>query len=105
MGTLVYDLSGNLISRNPSDDMESGSGKLAILSDGSYIMVASKVVPNECKTSTEIIKLNENFEEQGSIKLDDNLELGYDPDIIPLVRILPRDTAEGYTRQTERSTC
>ncbi len=84
MGTLVYDIDGNLISRTPSADMESASGKLAKLADGTYVMVASKITPNECKTSSEIVKLNDKFEEQGSIKLDESIELGFGPDIIPL---------------------
>ena len=84
MGTLVYDIDGNLISRTPSADMESASGKLEKLADGTYVMVASKITPNECKTSSEIVKLNDKFEEQGSIKLDESIELGFGPDIIPL---------------------
>ncbi len=84
MGTLVFDMNGNLISRTPSEDMESASGNLTKLSDGSYIMVVTKNTPNDCKTSSEIVKLNDRLEEQGSIKLDENIELGFDPDIIPL---------------------
>ena len=84
MGTLVFDLDGNLLSRTPSDNMESTAGNLAQLSDGSFVMIVSRLAQNECKTSTEIVKLNADFQEQSSVKIDQDVELGWDMQIIPM---------------------
>lgn len=84
MGTVVFDTDGNLISRTPSSDMTSSEGNIIPMPDGTYIMVVSVAQENECKTKTQIVKLNDKLEETGTIKVEGDLELGFDLMVTPL---------------------
>ena len=84
MGTVVFDLDGNLISRTPASDMESSEGNITPLPDGTFVMVVGKTEEGSCKSKLEIVKLNEKLEETGTIEVSGELELAWDLKVTPL---------------------